>query len=549
MTPDRLENDLRRLAAPAATEARERTVAAARAEIAGRDGRVRPRRRAGRRALGLALAGVVLVGVLLTPPGREASGWVGELVGIGEVGGSPTLEDHGFEWSSRGVVIANGRAPDGTRYEWVVYDCRVDHRDMGMPNHFSGFGMALEWPDATKGYEGGGACEEATGAPPGEHNFDHMHVQVLPSQFKGVARPDLSVSGTTGARVHRVRVVYTDTTGAEHDLDVDFERVPGELRERVGRRAPTGTFVAFVPGEWAARDDVVARLDLRARLGTGKLELGEFAREERRRALEARRACAVHEPDWWSLPDDPDPETLERITRPHMECLDEHMPPSPVTIIAYDEQGAELERWEEQIILPPRAVEQTLPRDPRPWDGPPRRSGKAADRVVLAEGRAPEGARYQLFVEGMPDDDGEVVGVCTTLWWPQYEQAGSGGACGPQLPPDTAYGRRRPAGVMAKPYGFLDAAVPATEHFMLSGYARARVERVRLVWAGGRSEAAVDLFRVTPEKAQRMGASGPFGYWVGFVPRSARHATFEIVSYGENGDEIGRYEYRSELTN
>jgi hypothetical protein len=54
---------------------------------------------------------------------------------------------------------------------------------------------------------------------------------------------------------------------------------------------------------------------------------------------------------------------------------------------------------------------------------------------------------------------------------------------------------------------------------------------------------------VTPEKAASMGADGPFGYWVAFVPRSARHAVFEVVSYGAGGEEIGRYRYRSDVTN
>jgi len=163
--------------------------------------------------------------------------------------------------------------------------------------------------------------------------------------------------------------------------------------------------------------------------------------------------------------------------------------------------------------------------------------------------RAPEGARYEWYVEQTADDEGELFGVCTTLWWPPYEQVGAHGSCGSQVPPETAYGRRRPEEVMAKPFGFLDAEVPATEHFMLSGYARPQVARVRLVWEGGRQEALVELFRVTPEEADRMGAAEPFGYWVGFVPRSARHAVFDVVAYGEGGAEIGRYEYRSDVTN
>ncbi len=167
----------------------------------------------------------------------------------------------------------------------------------------------------------------------------------------------------------------------------------------------------------------------------------------------------------------------------------------------------------------------------------------------MATGRAPEGNRYEWFVAPTEGDDGEVVGACTTLWWPRYEQVGAHGSCGPQVPPVSAYGRRRPEEVMAKPFGFLDAEVPATEHFMLSGYARPHVERVRVVWDGGRQEAPAELFHVTPEKAEQMGAAEPFGFWVTFVPRSARHAEFEIVSHGEDGGEIGRYEYRSDVTN
>jgi hypothetical protein len=546
MTRHRLEKMLRELPAPPATEARERAVSEARAEVAGREAPSRPRH-TGRRTFVAVLAAGVLAAALLTPPGRDASAWVGELVGIGDVGGKPTLEDHGFEDTSRGVVIANGVAPDGTRYEWVVYDCKVDLREEGLATNFEGFGLALEWPDA-KGRERGGGCEEAEGAPVRDDDLGAIHTQIVPSQFKGVAEPDLSVSGTTGTRVHRVRVVYTDTTGAEHDLDVDFERVPPDLRERVRRNTPAGTFVAFVPGDWAARDDVLARLDLRAVMGTGNLELSEVAKREREQARAAMRKCAVHQPDPWSMPEKLDPEAVERLMRPQEECLDEHMPPSPVTVIAYDEQGEEVERWDESLVLPPTAAAETLPRDPRPWDKRPTDSDPG-EVVVMATGRAPEGAGYEWFVGPTKSEDGEVVGVCTTLWWPRYEQVGAHGSCGPQVPPETAYGRRRPEEVMAKPYGFLDAEVPATEHFMLSGYARPRVEHVRVVWDGGRQEAPVELFSVTSAKAKRMGAAGPFGYWVTFVPRSARHAEFEIVSYGPGGDEFGRYRYRSEVTN
>jgi len=267
MTPDRLETMLRELSAPPATEARERAVAAARAEVDGRDRVARRPRPTGRRVLAIALAAAVLGGALFTPPGREASGWVGQLVGIGEVGGSPTLTERGFADTSGEIVIDNGRAPDGTRYEWVVYECKVDMREEGLGEGFEGVGIGLDWPDA-KGNIGDGSCGERE-KPPTDHTFDAIGLRVVPSQFKGVAEPDLYMAGATGTRVHRVRVIYRDTRGEVQDLPVDFARVQDDLRERVGEDAPGGTFVAFVPGAWAARDDVVARLDLRALTGTG----------------------------------------------------------------------------------------------------------------------------------------------------------------------------------------------------------------------------------------------------------------------------------------
>jgi hypothetical protein len=544
MSPDRLERMLSELAAPPATEARERTVAEARAEVAGQERAARPAGGRRRWVLAVALAVPVLAAALLTPPGREASGWVGELVGIGEVGGSPTLKERGFD-SSGAIVIENGRAPDGTRYEWVAYGCKVDMTDEGQATKFKGVGFALEWPDA-KGHEGGGVCAEHVERAP-DHTFDSIGVHIVPSQFKGVAEPDLVMAGATGSRVHRVRVIYRATRGEAHDLPVDFARVEGELRRRVGDAAPGGTFVAFVPGAWAARDEVATRLDLRAQAGTGKLELGPYAREERRLHREARRACAPQHPDPRILYDrDAGRQDVERAFQPYNDCLEERTPPPPLEAIAYDAQGRELERWREPIPLP--APEISTPQGPLPWDERPVYEGAAGEPIVLAGGTAPEGARYEWYVHRT----GKVPlpnGVCLTLWWPRYAQVGATGGCGTELPPDTAYGRRSPEDVMAKPYGFLDSAEPATEHFMLSGYARSHVERVRLVWDEGRSEADVELFRVTPEKAERMGASEPFGYWVSFVPPSARHAEFEVVAYGAGGGEIGRYEYRSEVTN
>jgi hypothetical protein len=544
MTPDRLEKMLRELPAPPSTEARERAVAEARAEVADREAPVRRPRPAARRVLAIALAAAVLGGALFTPPGREASGWVGELVGIGEVGGSPTLTERGFADTSGEIVIENGRAPDGTRYEWVVYECKVDLREEGLGEGFEGVGTSLDWPDA-KGHEGSGSCAENQKTP-SDPTFNDIGLRIVPSQFKGVDEPDLYMAGATGTRVHRVRVVYRDTQGETQDLPVDFARVEDDLRQRIGDDAPGGTFVAFVPGAWAARDDVVARLDLRALAGTGKLELGPFAREERRMMRDAQRDCMTKHADPSLMYDrGADPRALERAARPYVECMEARTPPPPVEVIAYDAEGRELERWREPIPVPAVVPEEPIPWDERPVSG----HDAIGEPVVIAAGRAPEGARYEWYVERLGDEKGEMTGVCNTVWWPRFAQVGAHGSCGPGMPPETAFRQRRndSGPVMARPYGFLDAEEPATRHFMLSGYARPQVARVRVLYQG--REAPVELTRPSGALLDRIGAAKPFGFWVTFVPRSARHAEFEIVSYDDGGGEIGRYRYRSDVTN
>ena len=442
-------------------------------------------------------------------------------------------------------MIENGRAPDGTRYEWVVYECKVDMREEGLGEGFVGVGTSLDWPDA-KGREGGGTCAENERTP-SDPTFNDIGLRIVPSQFEGAAEPDLYMAGSTGMHVHRVRVIYRDTQGETQDLPVDFARVEDDLRERVGEGAPGGTFVAFVPGAWAARDDVVARLDLRALTGTGKLELGPFAREERRIMRDAQHDCMSKHADPSLIYDrDADPRALERAARPYLECIEERTPPPPVEVIAYDAEGRELERWREPIPVPAVVPEEPIPWDERPGSG----DDAVGEPVVLAAGRAPEGARYEWYVERLGDGKGEMTGLCNTLWWPRFAQVGAHGSCGGRgLPPETAFRQRRndSGPVMAKPYGFLDAEEPATKHFMLSGYARPQVARIRVLYEGG--ESPVELTRMSGALLDRIGASEPFGFWVTFVPRSARHAEFEIVSYGGGGDEIGRYRYRSDVTN
>jgi hypothetical protein len=562
MTADRLGEQLRELPTPPSTEACERTVARARAEAPRLD-RGAGSLRLARPLLGLASAALLIGVLLLTPPGKAASAWVGELVGIGDVGGAPTREHRTFGERGSAVVIDNGRAPDGSRYEWVAYRCEVDLRDEGLPTHFRGIGLALEWP-GVKGPEGGGVCEEATGGPGREKAFREHGVHILPSQFKGVDEPDLVISGAVGPTVHRVRIVYTDGSGEQQDLPVNFARVTGKLRRLTGRREALGTFTAFVPGAQAARDELASRLDLRALADTGKLRLGPIGRRERRQARRAFRTCAPKEPDLATLPARPGPKALKRAYRPHQRCMSKHLPPGPIEYVAYDERGQVLERLREPLVAatlnPPQTQElagREQPGDKR-WRRPvDPRGGRV---VVMASGRAPEGALYEFYVQRFKRSSG-ARGGCVSQLWPFVRDPtlGAPGYCGPGgLPPATAFGRRSPERVAAKPYGFLEEAFPATRHLITHGYARANVARVRVVFrdrTGRWRDAPVQLTRIDGTLLRRLGETRPFGFFVAFVPPSVDRCgdgtpedcmALRVIAYGGDGRELGRVKYRSD---
>jgi hypothetical protein len=556
MTTDRLHVLLSEVPLPASAAACERTVAAARAEVGVPRAR-RPRPVVGRR-LATALCAIALLAAgLLTPPGRAAAEWVGDLVGIGEVGGKPTNGPTGFQKPGTGVVIDNGTAPDGTRYEWVAYGCKVDLEDQGLPERFEGVGVSLEWP-SVKG-EGGGSCEEVE---PGRRAtvFDSYGVSIIPSQFHGVAQPDLVVSGETGRAVRRVEVVFNGSDGERRELPVDFRRIGPRLRGRLtASRHLGGTFIAFLGGDLAARDELVSRFDLRALETTGHLKVGPLGRRDRRETRAAARACAAKAPDPSSLTGREDPKVLERAVERYRRCTRAHMSPSPIEIVAYDGRGRTLGTEDQFLVIPSSAPPPvTLGNGKRPTS--PDAAGKP---VVLARGRAPEGARYQFFVERF-ERKGRVYGSCLTLWWPHDPPVISGGACGPELVPSTAFGRHHPEDVAAKVYGLISAPQPATRRLMATGYARGSVARVRVVYRdrdGAWRDARVKLTRVRGDLLARLPAHRPFGWFVSFVPRSVARAyggirpgdvvfgkakgrsAIVVIAYDRAGHELSRVPY------
>lgn len=545
MSPDRLIERLSEIPTPQATRARERAVAEARAEIDARRERERGGRagaaglvRARPRLLSLAMGALLVMVVLLTPPGRAASAWVGGLVGIGDVGGPPTQEKPPrFVKPGTAVVIDNGVAPDGSRYEWVAYRCEEDLRSEGIDTKFEGIGISLDWP-GVKGHERGGSCEELAGRPR-RTVFSEHGVHVLPSQFRGVAKPDLVIFGATGPDVHSVSVIYRDGEGREHELSVDFARVEGKLRKLASRPEALGTFVAFLPGEVAARDEVESRLDLRALTGTGKLKLGPIGRREREQARGAFETCAPFEPDPREAREIRGRKAIERAFKPLIDCHKRHMPRGPFEYVAYGENGQELERITEPLVpamvRPPTTIEaegREEPGDKRL--PPPSESGSRGPRIIMS-GRAPDGALFEFYVEQSK------YGSCMFSWWP-YGSGDGLGSCGPGLPPETAYGRRDPERVFAKPYGFLNEAPSATTSRFVSGFARPSVERVRVIYRdrdGDRHDAPVQLVQVTDAVLGKIEATEPFGYWIAFIPRLAGHRPLETIAYAENGDRLG----------
>jgi hypothetical protein len=518
----------------------------------------RPHPRLARRPRLVALAATALLAfLLLSAPGRDATAWVGDLVGIGEVGGSPTGQKRGFEDKGApgsAVVIDNGEAPDGTRYEWVAFRCEVDLEAEGLAPNLRGYGLSLEWPTLSK-RAGDGSCAGPRGKNEKVPVIGSYGTQIVPSQFEGVAQPDLVVSGTVNAQhAARVRVVYRDMRGERHDLPVDFARVGDELHARAGRGAPRATFTAFIPGSDAARDRVVDCLDIRAAATVAGHHPFERCAEVYPEVRDYRARLAKCRADVPPV----DRAGAERMRR----CTGEP-PPGPVEVIVYDADGKELGRQEERMVIP-------APKPPVPagkpeyrGQGPGKRSarpshGGPGKAVVLLSGRTPDGAPYEYYTSKTGSGD-KVTGLCMTRWYP-YAGAGAGGFCGKGFPPTKAYGKAWPAKVEARSFGFLERGEPATAYYSLQGFARPNVERVRVVYKDGarrKRDAPVKFVQVRGALRERVGSKEPFGFFAAFLPpsvmryydgpgdRASGEPAIEIVSYDKQGAEIGRFGHRN----
>ncbi|HYI98953.1 MAG TPA: hypothetical protein VEX36_04650 [Thermoleophilaceae bacterium] len=197
------------------------------------------------------------------------------------------------------IVVDSGSAPDGSRYEHVVFAQRREGvaRLQGDPKRKArSFGVtmlckALRWPRRPM-RDGGYACE---GPGPRMNDAPAPTFSGASARFvqpdrtgEGVAAPDVVIAGQTAASVARMEVSYRDLAGNERRLPVDFARVSarsqqvlvaklgkegkgkskrgGKAMRRAAKRSAAsyeayGVFTAFLPGADAARDQLAQRAD------------------------------------------------------------------------------------------------------------------------------------------------------------------------------------------------------------------------------------------------------------------------------------------------
>jgi hypothetical protein len=124
----RLGDQLMRIPIPGSEAGHKRAITMARAAVIEASASAPPARKLNLQGpkLRLALAMLLLALAVATPSGRTAISWAASLVGIGDVGGPPSIPQEFPSAPAAGdqVVVANGTAPDGTDYEIVAYESR-----------------------------------------------------------------------------------------------------------------------------------------------------------------------------------------------------------------------------------------------------------------------------------------------------------------------------------------------------------------------------------------------------------------------------------------
>lgn len=166
------------------------------------------------------------------------------------------------------------------------------------------------------------------------------------------------------------------------------------------------------------------------------------------------------------------------------------------------------------------------PGDPPTVEGPRPRGGlyqEPTGSIVLAAGRAPDGARYEFVLEHVAEPAKSKLpagyfGHCLNIEWPDARtgQISPQFGCYPEFPP-AALDKSvvHPQGAIFDP--------SYTTHVQIAGFARADVSDVRILYKdqhGAKRDAPVDFASVTGAVRERAGADGPFGVFIGFLPQA-----------------------------
>jgi hypothetical protein len=222
-------------------------------------------RRVGGTRLRFALASLLcllVVASAFTAPGRAVTGWVGEKIGFGEVGGPPSLRQLRQRWG-RGTgaarqpayVLAVGPAPRDGRYEFITYEPRVP---AGKHGDVEGPCFELDLTQER------GMSSQGCGALAAGRDLYFLGAG-------GNADPDREthyVTGRTSAAVSEVEARFEGRR-----FEVELVPIPAALRHRLQLGPPFKFFIGFFDGARGGTVAVTARDTTGAVLGHGSSEL------------------------------------------------------------------------------------------------------------------------------------------------------------------------------------------------------------------------------------------------------------------------------------
>jgi hypothetical protein len=258
-----LADSIRTAPIPRADDARERGVEAVATAMVASPAPSPARRRW---LVPAAVALAIVLALSLTPPGRAVAEWAAELVGIGEVGGPPSVNEPVIDTipSSEQVVVATGETPNGQAFEVVIY--RTDQ--LAKPNEDplpTGNCIQTVFPDQGERFDGGGSggCSYGSGRARG--------VQALRMGYPGPRFGGAILEGEATPRARRVEVSYETRARGRRETVATVAFVRGSTAQRVGIERPTTYFVAFMPGLARPEPPELPRVELVARDGRGAI--------------------------------------------------------------------------------------------------------------------------------------------------------------------------------------------------------------------------------------------------------------------------------------